>query len=98
MSQILNSKESEDIIATGKDRTTRMVHEVLDRFEAVLKDPMDNSNAVKVGLAILKSHGIIKDQVDVNHNLPAPFVIKTSDGSKTIEIGVGRAKNEGEEG
>lgn len=97
VSEILNSKEAEDIIASAKDRTTRMIHDVLNRFEMVMKDPMDNSNAVKVGLAILKSHGIIKDQVDVNHNLPMPFIIRKHDGSESIEIGVGRSEKKGNE-
>lgn len=96
VSQHLNSKEADEILKAAKDRCIRMVAKSLDKIEVILDDsnPEGFATGARVALAVLKSHGVIREQVDVNHNLPKPVVIRRN--GKEIILGVKSGEDDSE--
>lgn len=94
VTRILSSDEVKKILKEADTRVHGLVTKALDTVEqAIQGGEADMTNSLKAALALLKSAGVMKDNVNVAHTFPKPTIIKKRDGSEVI-LGT---KLEGEE-
>lgn len=84
VSEILNSEQTAELLRNSEDRVKRLIGKALDRLEAALEDPVDGTNGLKAALAVLKSFGLLRDSVELNHNFPRPVVIERLSGAEVV--------------
>lgn len=82
----LASQEAEAIVKNAEDDVTRLCVDSIRRMQKVINDDDDNTNALKAAMSVLKSRGVLRDTVDVNHAFPEPTVIRL-DGQDRIVLG-----------
>lgn len=92
VNRLLSTKEVEEILKRSEDKAIRLMDKAMEKLEKVL-DEGDHANTLKAALAILRSKGVVKEQMDLNHNIPIPTVV--SYGDRKIVMG---AKLPGKEG
>jgi DNA-binding IclR family transcriptional regulator len=93
-STILNGEETKELIKQSQNDIKTLITPSIERLEACIRDMMNPSNALKAALAVLKSHGLIRETVDLNHSFPKPVVIEKRDGSSIV---LGTTADQGEE-
>jgi hypothetical protein len=85
VSRHLNSSDVKQIIQSGRDRLINLVHDALDVYSSCLDgDDTDRTNARAAAKDVLESLGIIRKDVNLNHNFPKPTVIKRADGTQIV--------------
>jgi DNA-binding MarR family transcriptional regulator len=85
VSKILNSEDTKRMLEVNRSRITQLTDKAVNVMEAALDNQyLDGNNALKAALPILKTAGLIKESVDLNHQFPKPLVIQKRDGSQTV--------------
>lgn len=85
VSRHLNSDDAKEMITQARNRFRSLIDWALDVYEVCLHgDTADRSNARQAAKDILESHGIVKKDVNLNHNFPKPTVIKRFDGTEIV--------------
>lgn len=82
VNRLLSTDEVETILRKAESKAVSLIEKSLAKVEEVI-EAGDPTNALKASLAVLRSKGILKEQVDLNHNLPTPFVIQY-EGTKVV--------------
>ncbi len=94
--KILTSDETKSLIKESEDRIKRLLTKSIDVVEKALDnhvDPESMNHSLKAALAVLKSHGVIRETVNMEHSFPKPTVIERIEGGAMILT----AKQEDEE-
>ncbi len=84
VSRHLNSPDVKKHIQEARDRFRSLLDSAVDVYEKCLHDGDDNSNARMAAKDVLESHGIVKKDVNLNHNFPKPTIIKRRDGTEIV--------------
>jgi hypothetical protein len=105
VSKVLNSEEVKAIVRQGESDITSTISESIMTLADALAcrytiDGEGNKrlnlegmgHALKAAFAVLKNAGLLRDSIDINHNMIVPYVIQRHDGSQVV-LG---AKKDGE--
>jgi AcrR family transcriptional regulator len=85
VTRYLRSHDSRAIIERAHERIEQLITKSIDVVLFALDNPdKDLGNSLKAAVHILKTHGLIKETTDINHNFPKPTVIKRRDGSEVV--------------
>lgn len=87
IAQILNSDEVKTLLKLGEARLQMLMTKAIDVLDWTLENKGEfgvTGAASQNARAILKSLGVLKEQLDLNHTFPKPVVIEKSDGSEII--------------
>ena len=83
VSEILNSDEAKAIHRAAENKLAaslvKCVDTVLDNVEVRF-----GPQALQAALSVLKSHGLIRDKVEIDHKGLKPFVLELRDGSQIV--------------
>lgn len=85
VSRLLNSEESKAILDKADDSIMRMMTKIVARAERIVDGGQD-SDAIKLMLAFMKTKGLVKDAVEHHHKFPKPTVVKYKD--EKVVLGV----------
>lgn len=85
VSKLLNSEESKAILDKADDDIMRMMAKIVKRAERIVDQGQD-SDAIKLMLAFMKTKGLVKDAVEHHHKFPKPTVVKYKD--EKVVLGV----------
>jgi len=93
------SREVKDILAAAQQRLKNLVEASVDVYaESLANSKKDMTNAQKAATAVLKNYGLLKEQVDMNHNFPKPMVILPPPGSSEPILVLGTTEDIKKEG
>lgn len=85
VSQYLNSRDVKEIIKAAQDRLKGLLEPAVDVYAMSLKNAAgDMTNAQKAAKDILKTFGVIKENLELSHVFPKPTVIKRVDGTEVV--------------
>lgn len=87
ISKILNSDEHKELVAAGNLQLHLMISDAVETFRWAMENKEEfgvTGAAVQTAKTILKSVGVVKESVDLNHSFPKPLVIDYGDGTKTV--------------
>jgi predicted transcriptional regulator len=85
VSGYLNSRDVKEIIKAAQDRLKSLLDPAVDVYAMSLKNAKgDMTNAQKAAKDILKTFGVIKENLELSHVFPKPTVIKRVDGTEVI--------------
>lgn len=87
VAKILSSDESKRIIKEGESQIKGLIPNAIAVIVKALQDyemDGDKTNALKSALAILKSTGLIRETVNMEHSFPKPTIIEKLDGSQVV--------------
>jgi transposase-like protein len=91
----LNQRDVKDIVQAAMYRFKNLMEAAVGVYAyAINNKEKDTTNALKASRDILKTHGIIKDDLEVVHIVPRPTVIKRVDGTEVV---LGTVKDEQKE-
>lgn len=94
ISRYLNSQTVKEIVREAKKNLKTLLLPSIGVYaKAINKAEEDPGNARLCARDILKNFGVLRDEMDLNHNFPKPTVIRRKDGSELV-LG---AKNEDED-
>lgn len=85
VSKLLNSEESKAILDKADDSITRMITKIIKKSERII-DRGQDSDAIKLMLAFMKTKGLVKDAVEHHHKFPKPTVVKYKDEKMVIGV------------
>lgn len=87
VSKALNGEEAKQLLELGTARLQLLMTKAIDTLEHM----MDNRGefgmagaAFQSAKTILKSLGVVRESVDMNHHFPKPCVIKRADGTEVV--------------
>lgn len=83
--KLLAADEAKAILDKADDDITRMIGKIVNRAEDII-DAGEDTDAIKLMLAFMKTKGLVKDAVEHHHKFPKPRVIKYKD--EKIVLGV----------
>ena len=85
VSKALNSEEAKEFIKENRNRLRGLVPASLVAFEDALGCRGDLiHNAIKVAHGVLKSEGILREKIDLEHSFPKPTIIEKLNGDRVI--------------
>jgi predicted transcriptional regulator len=85
VSEYLNSRDVKEIIQSARDRLKNLVEASVDVYAMSLSNAKsDMTNAQRAARDVLKNYGLLREEVDLNHNFPKPTVIKRVDGTEIV--------------
>jgi len=87
VSKVLNSDEAKALVSLGTQRIHLLMSNAIDTLEFMMDNKQEfgmAGSAFQSAKAILKTLGVLKESVDLNHNFPKPCVIKRSDGTEVV--------------
>lgn len=94
--KILTSDETKKLIAESESEIKGLITKsirVIDKALDMHIDPDGMTHALKSAFGVLKSHGLIRETVNMEHSFPKPTIIERLDGSSVMLT----TKPEGEE-
>lgn len=96
ISRAINSPTGKGMLKNAQKRIEQLVDDSIEVIEQAIHGAgSDMTNGFKAAVAVLKTMGLLKESVDLNHNFPKPTVIRRKDGSEVV-LGAGQV-NEDEE-
>lgn len=82
---ILSRSEIQAIVKQGESDLAGLVSDAVNILrQAVKGTPVDLGNSLKAALAILKTHGVVKEKSEIEVKMPKPTVIQRRDGSQVV--------------
>jgi len=83
--RILSSSEVKQLLKLAESRVNGLIESALDTVEkAMTSSAADMTNGLKASLAVLKSVGVIRDKIDLEHSFPKPTIINKLNGDQVI--------------
>lgn len=82
--RILTNEETHALIREHENELKQTLGEAIDVFKLALKEAKTSPEALGHGLRaatlMLKTYGLIRESVDLNHNFPTPTIIEKIEG------------------
>jgi DNA-binding XRE family transcriptional regulator len=93
----LNDRDVKDIVQAAMNKFKTLIEASVGVYaHAINNKEKDPTNALKAAKDILKTHGIVKEDIEITHIVPRPTVIKRVDGTEIILGTEKHVKEEGE--
>lgn len=80
-SKILNSDETKALLTESEDRIKGLISKAIKRLDDSISFA-DDTNALKAALSVLKSFGLVRETLKLEHSFPKPVVIDYGDGKR----------------
>ena len=92
--RILSSSEVKQLLKMAESRVNGLIETALNTVEkAMTTSAEDMTNGLKASLAVLKSVGVIRDKIDLEHSFPKPTIIRRPNGEEVI-LGAARPEDD----
>lgn len=85
ISRWMNSRDVKQVVNSAQNRLKALIEPSVSVFAKVIQNvDKDPTNALRAAKDVLKTNGIIKDNIEMSHVFPKPTVIRRVDGTEVI--------------